>query len=1028
MYCRNLKFFFALTTIIFWLSIPLFAQTSYQADIYTTKDGLSSELCRNMYRDKDGFLWISTDKGLNRFDGNSFYTFRHRPDDPNSIANNSCNGILEDSKGRLWVNTDDGLSLFDKKKQTFKNYYPDTSVMAILGISYTDMAEDHAGRIWIGGYFDVLIFDPSTEKFEKSGWYDFAVSAGIVEVESRNSITQSVVKKSEKEIWLMTVYGLFSVHTATKAYTYHPSSKLDDYFAFVIRHIDKDGILWIGTYDQCFYTYDPLKKKWSHFTCPPKEKGLSDLIFNINNYDENTLMITRTDHLFLYDVKFKKFIKFEWEGMKDGSDGSVYSNTLISGDEIYLIKSGSQPFIHLTKKRPLVNKLKIPLPKNFVNNHSYITPTGKVLTGDWEKGAVFVCDSLTCVLLSEINGNTNLGNLQLYYHSKKGDQYFSTSSHVYKWNESENTVRLLSDHNIVSDINQTEFRNFTEDIRGNIYVRERSKGIFILGKGKEKLDFFDSNIQDDNFSAIYYDKETDKIWLATEKKGLYIIDPLSRQFKNYSLYNLAQTQKGFIYDISGDDLGNVFLLIANRGMIRMNSGDMIPKLYTTSNGLLSDAVRYGCLDRDIFWFTSESGLMAFDYKKDRFYSFENEVDSKLFNYRIFVDTDGNITQNLYPEQIIEIKHNEFANHNLKENIYLKEVKLSGKIIPNDTLFNVSYRQNNFVFLFGNLGGKKLNAQEFQYRINGQSWQSLENSTISFYNMSPGNYQIEVANKYDLNSILALQVLVVPPWWKTTWFYIIAIIFLSFGGYIMYKKRISKIRNEESEKNQLKERIAKMEMTALRAQMNPHFIFNCLNSINRFILVNDTDAASEYLTKFSRLIRMILDASREDVIPLQRELDGLRLYIGMEAMRFQDSFEWQIDVDVDVQTENVFLPPLLLQPYVENAIWHGLMQAPPDWGLKKLRIHISSENNGETAVITISDNGIGREKAGQMRSKDVDGRKSYGVMLAQERLKLLSVSNGNESDVFIKDIKSPDGKAEGTSVIIRLTSLIKNTEV
>jgi len=174
--------------------------------------------------------------------------------------------------------------------------------------------------------------------------------------------------------------------------------------------------------------------------------------------------------------------------------------------------------------------------------------------------------------------------------------------------------------------------------------------------------------------------------------------------------------------------------------------------------------------------------------------------------------------------------------------------------------------------------------------------------------------------------------------------------------------------------------------------------------------------------------MILDASWEDVIPLQRELDGLQLYIGMEAMRFQDSFEWQIDVDVDVQTENVFLPPLLLQPYVENAIWHGLMQAPTDWGLKKLRIHISSENNGETTVITISDNGIGREKAAQMRSKDVDGRKSYGVLLARERLKLLSVSNGNESDVFIKDLKSPDGKSEGTSVIIRLTSLFKNAEV
>ena len=301
-------------------------------------------------------------------------------------------------------------------------------------------------------------------------------------------------------------------------------------------------------------------------------------------------------------------------------------------------------------------------------------------------------------------------------------------------------------------------------------------------------------------------------------------------------------------------------------------------------------------------------------------------------------------------------------------------------------------------------------------------------SLNLFNLSPGKYIVEIRQKNHPEIRHTIKVIIRPPWWSTWWFYTFILTATALTGFWMYKKRIAAVRKEETEKNALRQQISKIEMSALRAQMNPHFIFNCLNSINRFILVNDTDAASEYLTKFSRLIRMILDSSREDMITLQKELDSLRLYIGMEAMRFQHSFEWKIDIDPSVQTGNVLIPPLLLQPYVENAIWHGLMQAPPDWGIKKIHIKISSENDGQNTIIAISDNGIGREKAALLRSKDVDGRKSYGVVLAQERLKLLSRSNGNDATVIIKDLKSPEGIAEGTSVIIRLSSIAKNSTV
>lgn len=1006
----NFKVKLIFVFLFLWFQIILLSQSTYQEKIYTTKDGLSSELCRSMFKDHKGFLWISTNKGLNRFDGNSFYTFRHRPGDPNSLSNNNCNGIFEDSKGQLWVNTDDGLSLFDREKQTFKNYYPDTTVMKNLGISYTEMAQDHEGKIWIGGYYDVLIFDPKTEKFERSGWFEYTKQNGIFSAEMRNSITQSVIKKSHDELWLLTVYGLFSVHTPTKKYTYHPNPLIEDYFAFAIKYIDHNGVLWIGTYDQCFYTYDPKLKKWDHFTCPKSPKGISDAVLSINKYDQNTLMVTRLDHIYLFNTLSGKFEIFKYKDEIHNFKNSLLQ-TLVSEDDIFITQLGNQPFINLSKRRTLVKKVKLPIPKGFNNNHSFSISKGKVLTGDWNQKKVIVCDSIECKPLKEKSGNTLLGSLQLYFQSKNGEKYFSTSTHVYKWHNIGNMVQLLS-RDIKQDKNiGSEFRNFVEDNRGNIYVRERNKGIYVLKTGKDQIEIFDTVVSDKNFSALHYDATTDKLWLASENNGLYIIDPLTHAIKNYKLSSLAKINRGYIQDIVGDHRGNIFLLIVNYGFIKINSKDMIPRIYTTSDGLLSDDVKYGCISNQQFWFTSGSGLMAFDYTNERFYSFDNELDSKLFNYRIFADDQGNITQNLYPENLISFDVNAIKD-DIKGEIYLKEVKLSGVIIPIDSIFTVNYQQNNFVFLFGRKSTKEVTSQEFKYRINGQSWQSLENRSINLYNMMPGLYSVDVVNKFEPQERMTFKVIVLPPWWKTNWFYSLSTLLIIASILMIYKKRIATVRKQENEKNLLKQRIAEIEMTALRAQMNPHFIFNCLNSINRFILSHETEAASAYLTKFSRLIRMILDGSREDFITLDKELDALKLYIEMESMRFQAVFDWRININQAIQIDNIMIPSLILQPYVENAIWHGLMQTPAEHP-KKLTIQISQEKS--VIIIEIEDNGVGRQRAFEIKSKNGNTHKSHGIALTEERLKLMNKLKNVKTNITIEDLVDQDLKPSGTKV-------------
>jgi LytS/YehU family sensor histidine kinase len=204
------------------------------------------------------------------------------------------------------------------------------------------------------------------------------------------------------------------------------------------------------------------------------------------------------------------------------------------------------------------------------------------------------------------------------------------------------------------------------------------------------------------------------------------------------------------------------------------------------------------------------------------------------------------------------------------------------------------------------------------------------------------------------------------------------------------------------------------MVALRAQMNPHFVFNCLSSINRFILVNQPEEASAYLTKFSRLIRLILDNSRTETVLLSKELEALQLYVEMEQMRFSNRFEYRLSVTGNVQPEHIEVPPLLIQPYVENAIWHGLMHKKTS-GLLQVRVF----NEGKKLCIEVEDDGVGRQKAMELKSRSAAANKSLGMKVTAERLEVINELYGAEATVTTEDLISPAGEGAGTLVKICL---------
>jgi LytS/YehU family sensor histidine kinase len=211
------------------------------------------------------------------------------------------------------------------------------------------------------------------------------------------------------------------------------------------------------------------------------------------------------------------------------------------------------------------------------------------------------------------------------------------------------------------------------------------------------------------------------------------------------------------------------------------------------------------------------------------------------------------------------------------------------------------------------------------------------------------------------------------------------------------------------------RMADAEMQALRAQMNPHFIFNCLNSINRYIVKSDQATASLYLTRFAKLIRLILDNSNSKNIILANELEALKLYIEMEALRFDKKFEYIIKVSPEVNADSIEVPPLIIQPYVENAIWHGLLHKEVSG---RLIIDVSMVSDSMLQCV-IQDNGIGRLQARELRSKSATTRKSLGIKLTEDRISLVNRHARMNASVNIVDVTLPDGVAGGTKVIIRI---------
>lgn len=322
-----------------------------------------------------------------------------------------------------------------------------------------------------------------------------------------------------------------------------------------------------------------------------------------------------------------------------------------------------------------------------------------------------------------------------------------------------------------------------------------------------------------------------------------------------------------------------------------------------------------------------------------------------------------------------------------------------------------YNENSLGIRFNGTNLSEASGQEYSYKLEplDTSWsQSSQNNTVSLLKLLPGSYTFKVRVKNEdtaWSEPATFSFTIERPFWDKWWFRLLLIALGASVIVYFYSRRIKAIREEASMQNQLKE----LEMKALKAQMNPHFIYNALNSIQSLIVDERKTEAISYVGTFSRLLRQVLEHTDSNVVSLEKEMQTLKLYVKLESLRLNIDLEYTISADTEVMTEFEKLPPLVLQPFVENALWHGLSRKE---GLKKMKVFVSQTD--EYLVCTIEDNGIGRAKAATFKkSSTTEMYASRGIDITIKRL--AEFNKTKDSPAVYEDLFDREGSPAGTKV-------------
>ena len=1040
---------------------------NYRAVNWGLDDGLSKGDVFAMIKDANGFLWVGTSFGLNRFDGGTFKKyFADKTKKNKTITGNWIEGLIEDSLHNIWIGTEKGLSCYDIKADSFRNIssnlprnliipfwatrdevfcwnFPEHEITAYninspekrtltkfgpidtvgYGVSAQYAIYDAGSNsVWMergfrgkrGGLLQVSIADGKRKEFywdcyknisNHSHW-----SEGMRYDRKRNSI------------WISSPDGLLEFTLNDKKFHHIDALSefvnLKDFHHWAGIDIDPDGRVWVATYPKGIIIYDPannsVSRPFANDSAQQKKVSNENLILYCDK-DGMTWSGSFMQKGIYQLIPFSPSVK-HYEG--DAHQVNVLTNNQIfncinadngtlwmgskDGIKVFDPRSG---FLNLIRAKDLTGmkgggeeeKGLFPVKVDTIGKKAWIM-------GDWPFLFQMDLNSRKCspVLYEDSNGNRTTLPLILANHPD--------NMYVYAYKNGCLIAASLPDHQEILIVNGDgtsarkvlEFSDRTIDLL-SVYTNDDNLIFLRRPNAATNLtySFYDNRwictptpFDSIQWSRIFYNKADQTYWIIAETQLVLV-----HYDKNFQVIHKYSTEDGMpgvqIHGLTPDNKGNIWFN-TDRSIFQLNTKTRIITMLAEKDGYLTKNLTALAGTKD-----HEGGLYIIANEDAGFYRIS--PDKYVFS---------------------------------ASSLYLESLKINQRPFPLSTGINhveelsLKYFENNIVIGTGIIDFYSKGKGHMRYKLEAEGkkpdWQYVNAySSIVYEGLQPGEYKLvlessNAANEFN-GPVKTLNISISPAFWNTWWFRAIALFILVdlIYSFIQWRtKRRFKLQLERSEKerelSEIKRKATELEMQALRAQMNPHFIFNSLNSINRFILQNNRTQASEYLTKFSKLVRMILQNSQASLISLESELEALGLYLEMEALRFNYHFNYKISVPKDLDVEELKVPPLIIQPYVENAIWHGLMHKE-----EKGQLDIDISEEGDHVYFKITDNGIGRKKASELASKSATKHKSMGLKITAHRIAMMQNSNGLESPVKINDLVNPDGTAAGTEIIIKM---------
>ncbi|MCB2221373.1 MAG: histidine kinase [Bacteroidetes bacterium] len=971
----------------------------YNFTIYNVSNGLSDHTILSMVEDEAGNLWLGTNKGLNKFDreSQSFITFENIPGDTSSLYRNRVNALLLSKDGKLWLGTGGGLVCYDMETEVFTSFLTTAQEYTSPRSNYIiHLMETYEGDIWVATTYGLVIFEP--EEGRSTRYYHIPDDPNSL---SDNNI-RYLMQARNGSYWIGTRNGLNVYDTITEKLTryYHdpndPNSLSDDYIRKIFQ--DRSGKIWIGTDGGGLSYFEPSMNGFIHF------KNDID--------DRNSLSNDK-----VYDI-FEDRSGNIWVGTYFGVNKiNKYTNN-------FGLKQQTQA---MGENKGLNNNFIWSFEEDDKNN-LWIGTSNGINIENLDNG------SYQYMAHDPNNINSLAGNeVRAILFSKRWNCFwfglYGTGLDRYDLETGE--FKHYAPNPQRNSLTNIYVNDLLEDDDGFLWIAT-ARGLNRLDPATNEITVYEHHVNDTNslsnsiIISLFEDMDG-QIWAGTDH-GLNKYLPDENRFVRYFHTDDYQLADNSIFYIQQDQAGRFWLGTSGGGLIRFNPDNNTYKVYTTRDQMPNDII-YGILEdnENNLWVSTNRGLVKFYVIGERIvtYDVKDGIQSYEFNlgscykdhtgklyfggmngYNYF--DPGEIISNPNPPVVVVTAFRKFNE--------LQPVEMH----HGDTI-HLRHDENFFSFEISALDYTNPSKNKYRYFLEGvdNDWINTDaNDRLAAYkNVRPGTYTF-YANGTNNDGIwnetgVILTIHIQPPWYGTWIFRIVFVLFVISVLWIIIYRRIQRIRR----KNQVERKMLdiekqkfELEQQALRLQMNPHFIFNSLNSIQSYILTHDTEMAVTYLGKFSQLMRLILANSGNNFVPLKEELQSIRYYLDLEKLRFENKFDYILNVDSRIDEEFIEIPPMVVQPYIENAIIHGLLHKK-----KTGHLQIDFMIKGESLYCSITDNGVGREAAREIREKQGIHRKSSGMHITKARLEMLNKKNMEDFAVRVTDLKDNEGKSTGTKV-------------